>query len=82
MDKKEFVEELKDLADRSGALVRLNLVNTKGSPMNNCRLEVMDPRLIESCQLTSALIIPKFDKEEVDAGRNRETTVPDNSGEV
>jgi hypothetical protein len=59
MSDKEFVEKLKKFADDTGANITVNLRNSKGSPLSNCKIDKLDGALLSSCRLEFATIIPK-----------------------
>ena len=62
MDKTKFVEELKEFAKDIGAVVKVNLINPNGSHLDGVKLETLNENLLKTCQLTSAVIIPKLEE--------------------
>ena len=58
MDKYKFVEALKRFAHDNGAVVRVNLVNSNGSPMDGAKLESLDENILRNCRIASAIVIP------------------------
>lgn len=60
MDKIKFVEELKEFAEGIGAVAKVNLVNPNGSHLDGVKLETLNENLLKTCQVTSAIIIPKL----------------------
>ncbi len=58
MDKYKFVEALKRFAQDNGAVVRLNLINSNGSPMDGAKLESLNENLLRDCRIASAVVIP------------------------
>jgi hypothetical protein len=64
MDKYRFIDELREFAQNIGADVRVNLVNPKGSPLDGCKLDTLNPNLLRECKLVSAIIIPKLTEAE------------------
>ncbi len=60
MDKIKFVEELKEFAKDIGAVVKVNLINPNGSHLDGVKLETLNENLLKTCQVTSAVIIPKL----------------------
>jgi hypothetical protein len=81
MNKSKFVDELQKLSDETGADVYLNLVNPKGSPLERCKMDTLDPRLLEQCHIASAVIIPRI-VEEAESNDDGEASISDHSSEI